>query len=47
VLRTQLRWLQRVPLEIAVAGGLVRRVRAGDEITEYLSLGEPQSIERP
>ena len=27
--------------------GYVRRVRAGEEVTEYLNLGEPQSIERP
>ncbi len=34
-------------LEVTVKDGLVRRVRAGAEVTEYLSLGEPQSIERP
>ena len=40
-------WKRRVPLEVTVKDGLVRRVRAGEEVTEYLSLGEPQSIERP
>ncbi len=37
----------RFELEVTVTDGLVRRVRAGGEVTEYLSLGEPQSIERP
>jgi hypothetical protein len=40
-------WKKRVPLEVTVKDGLVRRVRAGEEVTEYLSLGEPQSVERP
>jgi hypothetical protein len=40
-------WRRPVPLEVTVRDGYVRRVRTGDEITEYLSLGEPQSIERP
>jgi hypothetical protein len=40
-------WRKRVPLEVTVRDGYVRRVRAGEEVTEYLKLGEPQSIERP